>query len=467
MRILTFTFAFLVTLACGSGLRVRSDRRHVEPSPKEERIEVPKKEDAPLDPALPAVIFPVNLESFRAMDFTETKVRLWENGEASEPYSAELKIRGKTSRNFPKKSYALKFAKDQVKDDGMVLGLPGARRWVLHGPWADKSLMRNRLAYALAEMTGEYAPRTRYVHLYHHKNGLRAYHGIYLLTESIRRGAHRLAIAKNKNAAVDDSYHGSFIFEIGDQEDDKYNLSTDLLRHVSINYPQKDSAPPEALRWAQSYFLKAEALLRSDDTDRLMKVAEWIDIPSFINSYIVQDIANDVDGFWKSQYLYKDRGEPLKMGPVWDFNFAFDNNIFKPMVADPGRRLNFSRASPRGGLASWFFHLFRIPEFRKRFVTRYVELRSGALSDPSIADFCTQQKRLLAEVHRANFERWGGSDRLMRPLPEPDPGAVFEREVHHLQTWLIRRMRFLDRVYGCREPGVDFYCAISIPDEGT
>ena len=56
---------------------------------------------------------------------------------------------------------------------------------VLHGPYADKTLMRNVLGFGLArEGTGRYAPRARFCELY--LNG--QYEGVYVLMEKVSHG---------------------------------------------------------------------------------------------------------------------------------------------------------------------------------------------------------------------------------------------------------------------------------------
>ena len=44
--------------------------------------------------------------------------------------------------------------------------MPNENDWVLNGPYSDKALMRNVLAYELAAEMGQYAPRTAHVELY-------------------------------------------------------------------------------------------------------------------------------------------------------------------------------------------------------------------------------------------------------------------------------------------------------------
>src|SRR4051812_47144509 len=91
-----------------------------------------------------------------------------------------IEIRGSSSQQFPKKQYGVQL-QDANGDDveAALLGLPKEEDWIFSAPYNDKTLMRDVLAYKLANDLGEYAPRTKYVEL--QLNG--SYNGIYVLIE--------------------------------------------------------------------------------------------------------------------------------------------------------------------------------------------------------------------------------------------------------------------------------------------
>ena len=69
-----------------------------------------------------------------------------------------------------------------------LLNLPEHEHWILYGPYADKSLMRNVLAYSLWEQMGYYSPKTKFCEL--SINGF--YQGVYVLCEKVRVDSVRL-----------------------------------------------------------------------------------------------------------------------------------------------------------------------------------------------------------------------------------------------------------------------------------
>ena len=100
-----------------------------------------------------------------------------------------LEIRGSTSQSFKKKSYSFNVFYDdgRLKKVGL-LNLPEHEHWILYGPYSDKSLMRNVLAYSLWEQMGYYSPKTKFCEL--SINGF--YQGVYVLCEKIRVDPNRL-----------------------------------------------------------------------------------------------------------------------------------------------------------------------------------------------------------------------------------------------------------------------------------
>src|SRR5918999_1739531 len=100
-----------------------------------------------------------------------------------------IETRGRWSRHFPKKSYALEVREpDGSNRDVSLLGLPADDDWILYAAYNDRTLVRNVLAYGTARWMGRYAARTRFVQL--RLNG--RYHGVYVLMEKLKLHEHRV-----------------------------------------------------------------------------------------------------------------------------------------------------------------------------------------------------------------------------------------------------------------------------------
>ena len=72
-----------------------------------------------------------------------------------------------------------------------LLGMLQENDWILHGPYTDKTLMRNAIVFELGTQLGRYTTRRRYCELF--ING--DYRGVYMLMENIKRDVNRVDIA--------------------------------------------------------------------------------------------------------------------------------------------------------------------------------------------------------------------------------------------------------------------------------
>ncbi|MBQ2560012.1 MAG: CotH kinase family protein, partial [Fibrobacter sp.] len=91
------------------------------------------------------------------------KLQIWGKKEAeSEIVDLTIRGRGNTSwTDMPKKSYKIEFEKKQS-----MLGMPKDKDWALISNYADKTLMRNYIAYRLSATLGAYyAPRSEFAEL--------------------------------------------------------------------------------------------------------------------------------------------------------------------------------------------------------------------------------------------------------------------------------------------------------------
>jgi len=99
--------------------------------------------------------------------------------------SISIRIRGHSSRHFDKKNYIINL----IDENGMnnpqsVMGMDTHHEWALHGPYLDRTLIRNYLSYNLSGQIMDYAPNVRFCELILNDE----YMGLYLMTETITAG---------------------------------------------------------------------------------------------------------------------------------------------------------------------------------------------------------------------------------------------------------------------------------------
>ncbi len=149
-----------------------------------------------------------------------------------------IELRGSSSQAlFDKKNYGIELWTGVEQDtSASLLGLPAEEDWVLHGPYSDKSLMRNVLTFELWSRTGWYGSRFRYIELIIN-NG---YKGVYVLMEKIKRDKNRVDISKlTETENNGDDLTGGYIVKL-----DKFDGTNSGEGWASPYDPIKRSADP-------------------------------------------------------------------------------------------------------------------------------------------------------------------------------------------------------------------------------
>ena len=241
------------------------------------------------------------------------KLQIWgEKAPESEIMNLTIRGRGNTSWDMPKKSYKIEFINKQS-----MLGMPKDRDWALIANYADKTLMKNYLMYHLSAKLGAYyAPRCEFVEFYLNNE----YLGVYLLTETIKIAKKRINLPEGDN---------SFIVEV-DSKSRSYEqivhshiIKNDSLGKVfRIHYPK--NASQQVLDSIENHIQDFEKILKgASDSSYLSK---WIDINEYIKHYWIQEFSKNPDACFRTSVFFSwKKDEPIKMGPVWDFDLSLGN----------------------------------------------------------------------------------------------------------------------------------------------
>lgn len=365
-----------------------------------------------------------------------------------------IERRGQSSNDiFPKLQYALETREEDRSNRNVgLLGLPSENDWILNGPYSDKSLMRNALAYDLARATGQYAPRTRFVEVLLNNN----YIGVYLLIERIKRDANRVDIARLRPEEIaDEPLSGGYIFRI-----DKDASSENSFRSIqdvngrSIRYqyfePSAREIQPEQKTYLQNFVGAFERMMaQADYANPTDGYPQWLDLSTFVDYVIVNELARNVDAYRLSTYLHKDRdrnGGKLRAGPVWDFNLGFQNVNYAAGDQIEGWHL------PRGPGAGDFFQtpfwwapLFQDPNFQTLFAGRWRALRAGSFALDSLYARVDAYAANLEEAQTRNFQRWNVLGQYVWPNADGSQlRTTYQSEVEFLRNWLRARSQWMD-----------------------
>ncbi len=241
-----------------------------------------------------------------------------------------IELRGSSSQMFPKKGYGFETRDAQNQDmDVSLLGMPEEEDWILHGPYSDKSLIRNSLIFCLASQFVPYTPRTRQVELFLNNR----YQGVYVLMEKIKRDKNRVDIAKlTKKDVNGEALTGGYIVKIdkttgnsGEGWWSNYRNINGSKTYYQFHYPKHNEILDVQKLYIANYLADFELAINNKDFSAETGYPSFIDVDSFFDFILLNELSKNIDGYRLSTFLYKDKNEKMKAGPIWDFNLAFGN----------------------------------------------------------------------------------------------------------------------------------------------
>ncbi len=371
-------------------------------------------------------------------------------GEANEyvgPIS--IKHRGESSLLYPKKGYSFETKEETGEDrDTSFLNFPAEEDWILHGPFADKSLMRNVLTMELARRMGQYASKTEFCELF--ING--DYQGIYVLMEQIKRDKGRVDISKLRDEDIaGDELTGGYIYRIDKGESDWLsnftalnNSNTNSNLAYQLVYPDIDNVQPEQFDYIKSHvdsFERAMQLPTLSFGGKTME--EYIDLNSFAEAHLLNELGRNVDGYRLSSYFHKKKdsnGGKIHAGPVWDFNFAFRNADYCSGAQTNGLIFDVLCDSD---FPFWWDVLLNDESFNDLAKCRWEELRSGPFHQDAILAFIDEQATYLQPAVQRNFQKWNILGNYVWPNPRP-LANTYQEEIDLLKDWISLRLQWMD-----------------------
>ena len=156
-----------------------------------------------------------------------------------------IRYRGKSSYTYSsKKPYSFRPLNRPLEEGGSwvkvsLLGMGKDNNWALLGPYADKSMLRDLLAFEISRPWMEYTPQGRYCEVIY--NGI--YYGVYILSEVVSKGRYRLHL--DDPGEEGDELSGGYLMEV-ERDDGSTRLpsSKTYAPRSSDSVRPLNSAPP-------------------------------------------------------------------------------------------------------------------------------------------------------------------------------------------------------------------------------
>lgn len=373
------------------------------------------------------------------MDIVDQESAYNHPGDAPSLSSAiTIHVRGNSSRTFDKSNYAIRL----VSEDGVsnnpqpVMGMDAHHEWTLHGPYLDKTLLRNYMWYNIGGEIMDYAPNVRFCEVI--LNG--EYQGVYVMIEKITAGENGARLPLTVNAK-DNTFSGyllqlnGYLPPVGNQFTNQFTYyAKRTLYHMDIVYPGRSNMTPEIQRAISQDFSDFEKALYSYDYDNdRYGYPAMIDTNSFIDYFLINELTCNYDAGWLSTYIYKDTEGKYRMC-LWDMNSACDNYQDSQMVENGFQMQN----------CLWYVMLMKDEDFVDRLIVRYWELRETYFDLEYLYRYIDDTAAYLGDAVDRNFTVWGYTFDydLLSPV-ERNPTS-YQEAIDQMKGFLAWRIPWMD-----------------------
>lgn len=238
-----------------------------------------------------------------------------------------------------KNEYAL-----TLTTESSLLDAPVGTGWNLYTNKGDRTMLHTMTAFDMGAMSAlEYTPRFHHVNLI--LNG--RYYGTYLMGESLEASEGRVNVGSK-----------GYLLGVGTDITGPTFNTDHLDEPVTIIGPNA-AHTFEGVSYITNYLSTAEnALFSSDFANESTGWQKYMDMDSFVDWYIINEIAKNDNGAFKADCIMNlTRGGKLKMGPLWGLERAFNtNSSYNGFVVKNGR---------------WYARLFQDPAFVSKVKERY------------------------------------------------------------------------------------------------
>ncbi len=354
-------------------------------------------------------------------------------------------------------NYAFEIQDEYSQDKEVsLLGMPAESDWVLSYDVLDYTMMKKGLAYKWFQDMGHYAPRQRYVEVYLNTDGgaisTADYKGLFMLREKIKRDENRVDIARlDASHNLEPKVSGGYIIKC-----DKLDPGDSLLADgfapdyleagtYGINYKGGGKpivAEPDSLvitspqiNWIADYINEFHSVLWQNTASSYYpgpsaKYTDYIDVISWVDHGILEQICLDSDAFWGSYYTHKDREGKICSGPPWDYDRGFHNNAFT-FYPDPSRSYTVWKTNS-DIFGKWHQKLQTDLEYKILLADRWFEHREKVLNTALTMAYIDQTTVLISEA-------------MSRPQTKNySDYRDWASNVSQFKTWITNRLNWLD-----------------------
>ena len=359
---------------------------------------------------------------------------------------SEFKVRGNLTAAYEKKPFTFSFHEPRE-----VLGMEPAMKWNLLANSTDGSYIRNKIIRDLAHESIEaYEPEGEFAELY--LNGV--YQGLYLLTEAVEIAENRIEIEPDENWFVE------MELDFRAREDETQIVTKQgqiFIVHSEYGVSKED------LKVIEERLNDVESALFAEDgisTVSGKSLDELIDLDSFAEAWLIEELSGDHDVGITSQFAYADKDEDSLWysGPAWDFD-GIMTNVNTPMYSVPEALTSvvwMSRPEENKNQNRWMAAMWNYPRFQELVKEKYCSVfrdnYEKELND-KIDGYVEMVKRAaVLDAFRWQEQRftWWFTFPESIDISEEDGYERFDTlnvHVEIIKDFMARKLAFLDKLW--------------------
>lgn len=371
-------------------------------------------------------------------------------------YEGPIRIRGRgnSTWSLSKKPYRIK-----LDQKFRILGMTAKENdWVLLANHADKTLVRNALAFEVSQACGiYYTPDYRFVDVV--LNG--SYIGNYMLTDQVERDKDRVNTEKMDIEGDDPNLSGGYLLEIdGFGNTYSYNkdkgekfpeaFSSAIGNTITIKYPDNDTITTAHRQYIiEHYNAFEQSILNYNQTQAAYdNICRYLDTTAFVKWYVVNELIANPDGVW-SLFMKKHRDDDrFYFGPMWDNDISFGNCQRIYSLANDGRSESImNKCFSNHRVKELINKVLSIPKIRKMIADYWTSFDSQLLKEDLIHLLYNMEEELNVS-QSLNYQKWSNA-LSTRVYDEIYYGAntTYAMQMDYLRNYLSDRIDFLDTFF--------------------
>ena len=286
-----------------------------------------------------------------------------------------IRVRGNTTRNDHKPSFRIDF--NRYVDGQDFFGLKAI---VINNSWHDPSMLHDDLSMRMFRTMGVPAPRQAHVRLF--VGASREYAGVYVISEEVSK------TFLTANFGDDNGY----LYEFHRQDNDNYGFQ-DPGPDLGWYIPRFGPKTHESDSVANLYMPIRDLVLAVNEarqSDLEAKLADYLDVNTFITELAVQNFLTQTDGLvggvgMNNFYLYRFAGKRLSMLIPWD-----QDNSFSGLDMSPWWNMGGNVLAGK---------IWDEPTYRNRYLSRLLDVADSASSGWLEAEASREYEQIRGAVY--------------------------------------------------------------------